>query len=174
MESRRAVEVVVDGGDRGEAGQAFRRVRPHRQFAAELELLAECFASLVDVVGEQRRKRVVAAQLHPQVGIAEPACDRDCATEELERVGIAAVAQREVGGADEHVRGEVRVADLTQQRGGPEDPLTKLRGVLGDEGVVLGGHRAPPFVACDARPVKRLVSQRLGELPVAAAGALLA
>src|SRR5215218_10051727 len=39
VESRRAIEVVVDGGGRGEAGEAFGREGPHDQLTAECELL---------------------------------------------------------------------------------------------------------------------------------------
>ena len=59
-EPRGAVEVVVDGRDRGEPGEALGREREHDELAAERELLAERVASGVEVVGEQRGEPGVA------------------------------------------------------------------------------------------------------------------
>ena len=98
--SRAARSVVAaDGGDRGEAVEAFGREGKDDELAAEPELLAERLASGVGVAGQQRGQPDVAAQEHPEEGIVEFARDRNRAVDELLGVAIAAVAQRRVGGA---------------------------------------------------------------------------
>ena len=151
----------------GEPGQAFRRERQDNKLATECELLVNASRARVDLAGEQRGERVVAARQHRDEGTVEFPCDRDRTFGELARVAVAAVSRarrrrsrwREVGE-------EVDVADLVQHRGGPVDAPAKLRGVLGGPWLAPS-RRSRPHRSSPAMLAQRSASsaKRLGDIP---------
>ena len=94
----------MDGAERGEADEAFRRNGAHDELAAEREFLAERVPGGVGVAGQQGGEPKVAVQDHPHEGAVEFAHHGNRALDEVPCVVIAALAEGSVSGGSEQIR----------------------------------------------------------------------
>jgi hypothetical protein len=162
-ETRGAMVVAVDGGNGGEALQAF-GLGPEDQLAAKLERLAESVSCGLRSAYEESGKSEISVLDHPDERAVELADDRARAVCEIHRVTIIAVVQRHPLRINEQKPQVVDVSDALKQRDGSFDPLAKLHGGGRPLRLCLARQGDLPVVGGGGRPVPRLVGKRVRDI----------